>query len=356
LIKLRKLAFIALVAVISAISISLNCFSMNDRTISDWKISTPGEQGIDLKTLSGSEKAIKNDFQAVTSLLVVRHGYLVYERYYLGNNKNDYTHVFSVTKSVISALTGIALREKLITGLDQKISDVYPEYFKNTDPKKKEITIKNLLTMTGGLEPVDNNYGAWFHSGDWFEYVINRPLTSNPGEKFTYNTGLTHVLGGVIAGSAKMSIKKFADRYLFSHLGITNYRWDTDPKGNYGGGHLLYLTPRDMAKFGYLYLKGGKWGEKQVVPEEWVKESTRVQADPGDGRKYGYLWWLENKRDKVHNKQFSMFSAIGYGGQYITVIPELDLVVVITCDAYLPSNKGDATNQIIVDYVIPSVI
>ncbi len=353
MIKLRKLAVTILVVAISAISVSLNCFSMNDK--SDWKISTPETQGIDLKTLSKSENAIKNDYKAVTSLLVVRHGYLVYEKYYLGNNKNDCTHVFSVTKSVMSALTGIALREKFIIGLDQKISDVYPEYFKNTEPKKKEITIKNLLTMTGGLESVDNNYNAWFHSDDWFEYVINRPLASNPGEKFTYNTGLTHLLGGVIAKSAKMSIKKFADKYLFSHLGITNYRWDTDPKGNYGGGHLLFLTPRDMAKFGYLYLKGGKWGEKQVVPEEWVKESTRVHADPGDGRKYGYLWWLENKRDKVHNKQVSMFSAVGYGGQYITVIPELDLVAVITCDAYLPSNKKDATIQIIVDHVIPSV-
>jgi CubicO group peptidase (beta-lactamase class C family) len=353
--KFRKRVFIALITIMLVISVSFNSFSMKDQTVNDWEVSTPEQQGMDPKILSGSEKAIKSDFRAVTGFLVVRHGYLVYEKYYLGHKKDDYTHVFSVTKSVISALTGIAIREKFLTGVNGKIADVYPEYLKNTDSKKKEITIKQMLTMTAGLEPTDNTFYAWEHSNDWFEYALNRPLISNPGKKFAYNTGLTHLLGGVISRMAQMSNKDFAVKYLFGPLGITHYKWETDPKGNYGGGHLLYLTPRDMAKLGYLYLKGGKWQEKQVVPEEWVKESTSVQADPGDGRKYGYLWWLQTIRDKVHHKEFSMFSAIGYGGQYITVIPELDLVAVITCNAFLPSNRGDATNQIIVDYVVPSV-
>lgn len=339
------------------IVISLTGFSANanQTSSSDWKISTPGEQGMDLKVLSGSDNVIKNDYGAVTGFLVVRHGTLVYEKYYKGKNKDDYTHVFSITKSVISALTGIAIREKFLKGLDQKITDFYPEFLKNADSRKKEISIKNMLTMTAGLEPTDLTFNRWEYSSDWYEYAINRPSVCNPGEKFGYNTGLTHLLGGAVARSAKMDLKKFADKYLFGSLGITNYLWDRDPKGNYGGGHLLYLTPRDMAKFGYLYLKGGKWQSKQVVPEEWVKESTVIHADPGDGRKYGYLWWLDKMNDKARNKELPIFSAIGYGGQYITVIPDLDIVAVITCNAFLPGNRGDATKQLIVDYVIPAV-
>ena len=352
-----KKSFLIVCILIGIMFLTLNSFSVqaNKKSPSDWKISTPEEQGMDAKILSGSDCAVKTDFEAVTSLLVVRHGYLVYEKYYQGKNKDNYTHVFSVTKSVVSALTGIAIEEKFLKGIDQKISEFYPGYLKGANSKKRDISIKNMLTMTAGLEPTDKIFYAWEGSSDWFEYALNRPLVSNPGEKFGYNTGLTHLLGGVIAKSAKMDIKKFADQYLFGPLGITHYKWNRDPKGNFGGGHLLNLTPRDMAKFGYLYLKGGKWQSKQVVPEKWVKESTRVQADPGDGRKYGYLWWLDKKRDKVHQKEFAIFSAIGYGGQYITVIPELDIVVVITCDANHFLNKGDATNQLMVDYVIPAV-
>jgi CubicO group peptidase (beta-lactamase class C family) len=150
-----------------------------------------------------------------------------------------------------------------------------------------------------------------------------------------------------------MSLKAFTEKYLFGYLGITQYWWDADPRGDYGA---LSLTPRDMAKFGYLYLMGGKWGDRQVMPEEWVKESTRVQVDPGDGLKYGYLWWLENRMDKVHDKQFSVFSAIGYRGQFITVIPELDSVAVITSYHSSWYSKGNDTYQLITDYVIPSVV
>lgn len=322
----------------------------------DWKISKPEEQGMNSKILLKSDGDIKKNYAAVMSLLVIRHGRLVYEKYYNGKTKNDNTIVYSVSKSVTSALTGIALREKYLTGLDQKLSYFFPEYFtKESDPRKKEITIRNMLTMTGGLESCDKDIMSWIQSKDWFEQAINKPMLNDPGQKFEYNTGLTHLLSGVIARAVNMSAKEFADKYLFGPMGITNYQWYTDPMGYNGGGHLLCLTPRDMAKFGYLYLMDGKYGGEQIIPKEWVKESTSIHSDPGDGRKYGYLWWLEDRKDSLHNKQYKIFSAIGMGGQFITVVPDLDMVAVITTNADSPDKKGDATGQIITDYVIPAV-
>jgi CubicO group peptidase (beta-lactamase class C family) len=316
----------------------------NEAAIFTWKESGPKDQGMNEELLNQIDEDVTRNYAKLYSLLVVKNGSIVYEKYYHYKNKDTYTNVFSVTKSIVSALTGIALQKGFLKSTDQKISEFLSEYFANQDdPRKKDITIRHVLTMNGGLDPVDRNIQAWFQSRDWIADTIDKPMVKDPGTGFGYNTGLTHVLSGVLAKATGLSTKSFADRYLFGPLNITNYQWEQDPKGIYSGGTNLYLTPRDMAKFGYLYLHKGEWEGNQIIPKDWVEASIQKQVTDAN---YGYLFWIQDK------KPFS-FEANGYGGQYIRIIPELDTVVVITSNANLPggSNPIDLINK----YIIPAV-
>lgn len=322
----------------------------------EWSICSPDEQGMNSSKLLESDKRIKENYPNIYSLLVVRHGYLVYEKYYNGMDKKSANPVYSVTKSVTSALTGIALREKLIKSVDQSIGELLPEYFTNIDDVgKKSITVKNVLTMTGGLDSIDNNFPSYYLSDDWIKYTVNMPLIDKPGQKFVYNTGLAQCLSGIITKESGISTKEFADKYLFSKIGITVTNWERDSKGCYGGGVGLSMTPRDMAKFGYLYLNGGKWDGKQIIPEEWVAESSKEQITANEDEDYGYLFWVQTMREPVSGKSYSTYRADGAGGQKIIMIPELDMVAVVTADERSCSKDGADTQKIISDYVFPAV-
>ena len=292
----------------------------------------------------------------VLSFMVVRHGRIVYEKYYSGNNQDSLVVVYSVTKSVISALTGIAIRDGHISDVDMKLTDILPHYFSdNPDPRKREITIKHLLTMTAGLEIADDE--AWAKSPDWCKYVIDRPLVYNPGEKFDYNSGLTNVLSVILTKTTGMTTKEFADKHLFGPLGITDYTWWQDPQGYYLGGWGLRLTPRDMAKFGYLYLREGMHNGQQIVPRQWVQESVTLHSYPEKTDGYGYAWWLDKLEDRVHGKKYQAFFALGYGGQFIWVVPELDIITVITVKEESPNDTPEyaAIWHLIHNYVLPAV-
>lgn len=322
----------------------------------EWSTSTPEQQGLNAEMLSKADERIKENYSNVYSLLVVRHGYLVYEKYYQGMDENDANPVYSVTKSVMSALTGIALNENLIQNVDQKVSEFLPEYFKDIDnAKKKDITIKNVLTMSGGLESIDNDYGAYFTSEDWIQYAIQKPLSINPGEQFEYNTGLTHLLSGIITETSGMDTKEYADKKLFHPIGMSVDFWDCDQKGYNCGGSRLSLRPVDMAKFGYLYLNHGSWDGKQIIPEKWIEESIQKQITANEDQDYGYLFWLQKIQDSTHNRQYATYRCDGAGGQKIMMIPELDMVVVITADYYKSSKDGSDNQDIITDYVVPAV-
>ncbi len=321
-----------------------------------WSTSTPEKQGLNEQQLAKTDMRVKDNYPNVFSLLVIKDGYLVFEKYYNGAKQDSYNPVYSVTKSVLSALTGIAIREKLIENTNQKVSELIPEYFKFIDnPKKRDITVKNVLTMTGGLDSIDNNYYGFFTSRNWLEYTIQRPLTDEVGSKFVYNTGLTQFLSGIITEKSKMSTKDFADKYLFSHLNIEVKRWDKDPSDYYGGGTGLNLTARDMAKFGYLYLNNGLWEGKQIIPKEWVEASTSKQFDVGDGVDYGYLFWIKTIKNSTTGKSYYTYRADGAGGQKILVIPELQMIVVVTANENKTSRDNKDTQSLIEDFVIPAV-
>lgn len=320
-----------------------------------WSIATPEQQGLNSEMLGRADKEIHDNYPNVYSLLVVRHGYLVYEKYYQGMDKNDANPVFSVTKSVMSALTGIALRDGLISSTDQKLSKFFPEYFTQIDDtQKNDITIKNVLTMTGGLESIDSDYYSYFTSPDLLKYVLQKPLSDRPGDTFAYNTGLTHFLSAVITDTSGKSTKDFADENLFSKIGISVENWESDSNGYNYGGTGLYLKPLDMAKFGFLYLHNGLWNGNQIIPEEWIKESTQKQITANSTADYGYLFWLQTIEDTVNGKEYAAYRASGMGGQYIMVIPDLDMIVVVTANSDMTSKDGADTLKIITDYCVPA--
>ncbi len=322
-----------------------------------WSTATPESQGLNEQQLVKTDKTIIENYPNVYSLLIIKNGYMVYEKYYNGAKETSYNPVFSVTKSVLSALTGIAVREKLIQSTQQKVSELIPKYFNKIDsPKKKDITIENVLTMTGGLESIDKNYYGFFASRDWLQYSLERPLTDEIGSKFVYNTGLTQMLSAVISEKSGMNTEAFAEKYLFEPLNIKVKRWDTDPAGSYGGGTGLYLTARDMAKFGMLYLNNGRWENKQIIPEDWVKASSTKQVGLDNNQDYGYLFWIKNMTSKTTDKSYYTYRADGAGGQKIVIIPELDMVVVVTADEHRSSLQGASDTQTLIEeYVIPAV-
>ncbi|UCH96782.1 MAG: serine hydrolase [Candidatus Aminicenantes bacterium] len=325
-----------------------------------WEVSTPEEQGIHSGVLAHAcNEAEKMPF--LHSLLVIRNQYLIGERYFHFYDQNDANNVFSVSKSFLSALVGIALRENYLQSLDQKMLDFFPEYITpGMDPRKFDITIRHLLTMKTGYDNSVEDYGSnwrqWINSSDWLKYAIQLPLRDNPGERFAYITPGTHILSGILAKATGMSALEFAETYLFHPLGISIMNWERDPQGYYIGGMRMYFTARDMARFGYLYLNGGFVDNQQIIPGEWVTDSFTdsvhqnwTWAEVTEGG-YGYLWWLYTING------IRTYCAVGYGGQYIILVPLLNMIVVTTSDgqvnAQAASRQGETIRQFIAHYIL----
>ncbi len=321
----------------------------------EWSKAYPEKLGISSEMLDKADKRIKRAYPNFMSMLVIKEGYLVYEKYYNSHHENKIRDTYSVTKSFMSALTGIAIEKGYIESIDDKVSEYIPEYFTMLDDeRKKDITIKQVLTMTGGLESIDNNYTSFFISEDWLEAALAKPMTHNPGDVFVYNTGLTQLLSSVISRTTGMSVMDFAKENLFEKIGMNVTYWQSDESGNNGGGSGLCLTSQDMARFGYLYLNEGMWDGVQVISSEWIKDSLTGHIKANDTQDYGYLFWIEEITDTVNNKTYSMYQAYGSGGQIIMVVPELDMVIVITCDRAISPTVKPMTRDIITGYILPS--
>ena len=262
------------------------------------------------------------------SLLVSHDDELVVERYFNGARARDAANVKSVSKSVMSALIGLAIAEGHIRGLDQSITDFYPELA--ADERKRRITIGNLLSMQAGLETTSfYNYGSWVLSDDWVDYALRQPLRADPGTRLVYSTGNTHLLSDILTAATGRSTLDFARRTLATPLGFELEPWPQDPAGVYFGGNNMTLTPRQMLSFGNLYLNEGKVGNRQVLPATWIAASfeRRVESPRERGRYYGYGWWIKSMAG------FDAPYAWGYGGQFIMLVPELELVVVTTSNS-----------------------
>jgi CubicO group peptidase (beta-lactamase class C family) len=268
-----------------------------------------------------------NGLPRIRSLLISIDGEVVEERYFNGAQAAHWANLKSASKSLISALVGIALDRGYLRSVDVAIEKFFPEYLGGADAVvKKTITIEDLLTMRSGIETTSNrNYGHWVQSGNWVRYVLTRPMVDVPGGEMVYSTGNSHLLSALLTKAAKMNTFDFARRYLADPLGIQIRPWVRDPQGIYLGGNEMHLTPRAMLEFGELYLNDGRAGNKQVVSAKWIKESFEPRTQSWwSGRKYGYGWWI----DTFAGHQ--TYYAWGHGGQFIFVVPDLKMVVVTT--------------------------
>jgi CubicO group peptidase (beta-lactamase class C family) len=275
-------------------------------------------------------------FPRLTSLLVSVDGLLVVERYFHGLASGRTANLKSASKSIISALVGIAIDRGHIKGLLDPVSRYLPEHV-TVDPAKAAITIEDLLTMRTGLETTSNrNYGRWVSSPNWLRFVFEQPLVDVPGGRMIYSTGSSHVLSAVLTRATGQSTFEFARTALAEPLGIVLPAWPRDPQGIYLGGNEMPMRPRDMVRVGELYLNGGRYDDRQVVSEAWVRASVvpRTMSRWGD-REYGYGWWIRTLAD------VPTFYAWGYGGQFIFVIPSLRTVVVTTSVAEPGSERRE---------------
>lgn len=298
--------------------------------------------------LSAPQRAPVGDFRAadarasglprLRSMLVGISGKIVFEEYYNGASANRAANLKSASKTIVSALVGVALDEGLIGDVREPIARYFPDYLDASDGRGA-ITVEDLLTMRSGLETTSNqNYGAWVNSRNWVRYALEQPVEAPPGTRMIYSTGSTHLLSAILTRVSGSDTRRFAQEHLAGPLGFRLAAWTRDPQGIYFGGNEMAMTPRQLLEFGDLYLNGGRTRDGvQVLPENWVRASfvARTLSPRERGRFYGYGWWI---RDMAG---YATFYAWGYGGQFVFVVPDLDLVVVTTSDP----NPGDGRRE-----------
>jgi len=298
-----------------------------------WATSTPEDQGMNSALLDEVYTHVRNSDARIRSMLVVRHGYLVAEEYFTPTlyDMNNTHILFSVTKSIVSSLIGIALDHGFIDNTSQLLLDFFPEMtIGNPSAWKDEITLEDALMMRTGFDWDESDYTtyddffAMRDSDNWAQYVLNSSMANEPGSTFDYNSGVSHVLATIINVTTGMTPLAFADQYLFGPLGITRRAWSVDPQGINFGGSNLALIPRAMAKFGLLFLNNGTWDDQQLISTDWVDRSSHGPSTDYYQTSYGYQWWIDDDD--------GWYSARGYNGQFIYVIPEHDIIVVFSSD------------------------
>jgi len=302
-----------------------------------WRTSTPEQQGMDSEKLTEALQLIRQHNIDIHSLLIIRNGFIVLDVNFYPFQAGQLHDLASVTKSITSTLVGIAIGQHKLTGVSQPILSLFPErQIANRDERKARVTIKDLLTMTSGLDcrfrPNEITLNEMTHSKDWIQFMLNLPMAAAPGSTYEYCSGGMHLLSGIISKSTAVNAFEFAKRELFQPLGIHDVAWPADPNGvTYGWGD-LHLRSHDAAKIGYLWLNHGRWEDRQIVPAEYLQDATQVHSRASWGDEYGYGLWVYPTRD--------VFEGNGRGGQRLSVVPSKNLVVVMTGGGFEPGDIG----------------
>ena len=351
--------------VISLLSFSVSLAEDKQWPSYEWDIATPESQRVNAAVLDQFDRAIASGKHGyVDEMMVYRNGHLVYQKIY----DNDYKQLFvgrdqkrgqynyydtdwhpwhqgsglhtmqSVSKSVTSALIGIAIGRGEIPGVDVNVMPYFDDYdLVDQDPRREAITLRHLLTMTAGIEwdesSVDytdprNDCAAMERSDEWVRFVLDQPMRTSPGVEFEYNSGITVLLAHILLKATGKHVDEYASEHLFGPLGIDSSYWKKTPTGLVDTAGGVYLEPQDLAKFGYLYENDGIWNDQRILPEGWVAASTDPDTEVPDWPgKYGYQWWLIPYEGE---KQNWAYTGWGFGGQYLLVVPEYDLIAVFT--------------------------
>ncbi len=318
----------------------------------EWRTSSPEDQQMDSQLLAQLLDTVKRENIGLHSLLVIRHGTIVSESYFPPFSNTRKHEIFSVTKSVVSTLVGIAIDQGYIGSLDHQVLDLFPDKtFENVDDRKKAMTLRDLMTMQSGLDWNERRESEFTASKDWVTYVLNTPMRAEPGTESYYCTGCAHVVSAIIQQATHMNTLDFAKKFLFEPLGIKDILWKRGSENVATGGTGLRLRPRDMAKFGYLFLHNGEWNGQQIVAADWVQQATITQAKWGVDMAtdvnldYGFMWWTFPR--------LKAYLALGFDGQTVFIIPELDLEIVMT--ASMSTRVYEDTFGLIEKYIIPAV-
>jgi CubicO group peptidase (beta-lactamase class C family) len=331
-----------------------------------WPVSTPAAEGIDPSAIDSLVMDLESgEYGLVDAFLLIRHGRVVANHrfthdystiaaeYDTTNHQYNYDHpdwhpylrgtylhtLQSVTKSVTSAALGIAIDQNLLGGVDTPVMSFFQSYEPyRTDSRKESTTLEDFLTMRSGIEwKTDAAYGTGDHSTDlleasdeWIRFVLEQPTDTTPGSRYQYNDGVSVLLGKILREATGQRIDEWARERLFEPIGITDFYWKITPDGEGDTEGGLYLSTEDLARIGYLFLRGGEWNGRQIVSREWVEASTAPvvpdvapendRSDPG----YGYQWWVPD----AENGATRVFAGNGYGGQFVLVSPEHDIVAV----------------------------
>lgn len=354
------------VLAIAIVFISTFCYAQNTYFYSQPKILADGwgtnnlkSQKVDTTRIYQLFNQIQNGKNKIHSALWIKNNQIIIEEYFNGYSVDQQQDLRSATKSIRSILMGIAIDKGFIDNINDPISKylnpLVPQ--KNPDKRKEKITIKDLLTMSGGFDCNDwdktskGQEDKVYRKKDWLQYTLDLPMVNEPGAVSNYCSMGVVLIAEIISRASGMTIDKFAEQHLFDPLGIVNISWGhTSNKKVIPSGKRLYMTPRDMAKIGQLVLDKGKWKEKQVVSQKWIEESTTPKTKI-TGIDYGYLWW--DIPFMVNKKKMTAKTATGNGGQYIMVFPELDAVAVFTGGAY-NSEEDKLPFAIMKDIFLPS--
>ncbi len=302
---------------------------------------------------------IINEKHQLHSVLLIKNNELIVEEYFNGYNATTLHDLRSVNKSIKSILLGIALDKGFIDDINDPITRYLEGYDvkKHPDPRKNEITIRDLITMSAGWDCNDwdkkskGQEDRVYKKNDWIRYTLDLPMENDPGEVSNYCSMGVVILAEIISQSSGLSIDRFAEEYLFKPLGIIDWKWGhTSKKDVIPSGRRLYLAPRDLARIGQLILNEGSWDGKQIVSSKWIETATTTKTTIA-GVDYGYLWW--NIPINANGQTLISKTATGNGGQYIMVITELDIVAIFTGGAY-NSQEDKLPFAVMKDVLIPT--
>jgi len=330
-----------------------------------WTVAAPEQEGLDSTLICGIGPRLEALKEAQAhGVVILRHGRLIYEHYFVSFDAGTKHDIRSISKSVTSLLVGIALDRGLIADLDAPVFSFFPEYGELRSPEKDRITLRHLLTMSSGL--------AWDETSTYWQmstarrsdqFVLAQPLAAHPGEVFNYNTGTANLLGVILRKVSGKPLDAFAKETLFDPLGIEDWDWDYDGGFDAAAGSGLRLRPRDLAKIGQLVLARGNWHGRQIVSSSWIEESTtpHLLFDRSEGAtahggatSYGYLWWLG--RSPPEHPERDLIAGAGVGGQRVVILPRLEAVVVTTAGLYGHPSPGLTVLTTLNEFVYPAAV
>jgi CubicO group peptidase (beta-lactamase class C family) len=340
-----------------------------------WDVATPDAVGLDATVLCSIGPRYQYRTEAnLHSVLVIRHGKLVYERYFTGAdeqlgqpigtiafNATTKHDLRSITKSVVSLVLGIAIGKGQIVGIDQPVLPLLPEYADLRSPQKDKITLRDLLTMSQGLtwnedlpySDPNNSEEQMDTAADPVRYTLSRPVETPSGEVFNYSGGSAIIIARLLRNATGQPIDAYARTELFAPLGIMDFEWLPVASGEPAAASGLRLRPRDTAKLGQLVLNHGAWHGKQVVPADWIAAATAAHINANLLWFYGYQFWLG--RSLVHEREVEWAVGLGYGGQRLFIVPALDLVVLVHAGLYHSSSQAAVPLTVLNRYVLRAV-